>query len=516
MSDHESVAQSGEPARRHLGRRLRLYLLVMSLFTGLSFVAITVATVLIIPSLFWENALHPGRLLHLAATAVLWASWALSRRELSERALRALDSFATTATSVIFAFDLATNNPTEDPELVLILVISHMLILRAALVPSTARRSLVLGLVAAAAIFACTIVVRTKTPGHSLLGALTIVGIFVSMTVAASTLVTRVIYGLRQRASEALRLGQYLLEEKIGEGGMGIVYRASHAMLKRPTAVKLIAPSKASPDHLLRFEREVQLTARLTHPNTIAIFDYGRTNDGVFYYAMEYLDGLSLETLVALHGAQPPARVTHVLKQACAALAEAHGVGLVHRDIKPANLMLCRRGGLADVLKVLDFGMVKELVGAEAPKLSKENAVLGTPLFMSPEAITTPEQTDGRSDLYALGAVAYYLLTGTHVFPSSSAFQVLAAHVHSDPEPPSARLGAPLPDGLGELVLRCLRKDVRDRPQSAGEMLAALEALPLVWGHADAEAWWSKHGATSRRAPAQAVKQHLTVDVTRG
>jgi serine/threonine protein kinase len=247
------------------------------------------------------------------------------------------------------------------------------------------------------------------------------------VAVAVATACSRVIYGLRREVRLARRLGQYTLEEKLGEGGMGVVYRARHALLRRPTAVKLLKGERLGEASLRRFEREVLLTASLSHPNTVSVYDFGRTPDGVFYYAMEYLEGLSLEQLVAEEGAQPPGRVVHVLRQVLGALAEAHGVGLVHRDVKPDNVILCERGGLSDVAKVVDFGLVKDLDAADA--LSHEGMLVGTPLYLAPEAIRSPD-TDPRADLYSLGAVAYFLLTGKHVFRR--------AHDHRDLRPPPA------------------------------------------------------------------------------
>ncbi len=301
---------------------------------------------------------------------------------------------------------------------------------------------------------------------------------------------------------EARRLGQYTLEQKLGEGGMGVVYRASHAMLRRPTAIKLLPPEKAGSAALERFEREVQLTARLSHPNTVAVFDYGRTPDGVFYYAMEYLDGINLDTLVREDGPQPPARVVHVLRQVASALTEAHGIGLIHRDVKPENIILCERGGMPDVAKVVDFGLVRDL--ERAADASRTNLVQGTPLYLSPEAITAPDSVDGRGDLYALGAVGYFLLSGQHVFSGATLVEVCSHHLHTRPVPPSEKLGRALPLPIESLVLACLEKDPARRPASASELREKLGALAQAhpWGEDDARAWWERWRERPDRAVA--------------
>ena len=244
---------------------------------------------------------------------------------------------------------------------------------------------------------------------------------------------SQTIYGLRKAVSDIRRLGQYTLEEKLGEGGMGVVYRASHAMLRRPTAIKLLLPDRAGKDALTRFEREVRRTAMLTHPNTVTVFDYGRTTDGVFYYAMELLEGASLDEIVEVDGPQPEERVIHLLEQAAASLAEAHDAGLIHRDVKPGNILVVDRGGISDLVKVVDFGLVKD-VGFRArgeatsePALTMADTITGTPLYMAPETVTAPETVDARADLYALGAVGYWLLTGTHVFGGKSIIEVCAS-----------------------------------------------------------------------------------------
>jgi eukaryotic-like serine/threonine-protein kinase len=301
------------------------------------------------------------------------------------------------------------------------------------------------------------------------------------------------------RGSRA-RLGLYTLEAKIGEGGMGAVYRARHPWLVGPAAIKLLPRDRAGADAVARFQREVQRTRRLLHPNIVSIFDTGRTSDGVHYYAMEYLDGLSLAELVAHDGPLPPGRVVHVLRQACRALAEAHAAGLVHRDVKPANLHLGRRGGVPDQLKVLDFGLSEEL-GA-GPRASGTAAsaggFVGTPHYAAPEAVTRPDTVDGRTDLYSLGAVAYFLLTGTPVFDGETMLEVCSRHLLMAPEPPSVRLGAPVPTALEALVLACLEKQPQRRPASAAALERALANLPglIPWDDEQAERWWRE------RAPA--------------
>jgi len=273
-------------------------------------------------------------------------------------------------------------------------------------------------------------------------------------------------------ASPPRQLGQYTLEEKIGEGGMGEVYRARHAMLRRPSAIKLLSSSSAH--ELRRFENEVQLTAELKHPNTISIYDYGRAPDGTLYYAMELLDGMTLQELVERHGAQSPARVIHILLQVCAALREAHLKGLIHRDIKPDNVFLCQQAAADDVVKVLDFGLVKQVTTDESLTRSNVNLIVGSPLYMSPEAISAPSDVDARTDLYALGAVAYFLLTGTPVFSGNSVVEVCGHHLHSVPERPSRRASQPIPADLEEIVLDCLAKDRKLRPESADELARRL------------------------------------------
>jgi serine/threonine-protein kinase len=309
------------------------------------------------------------------------------------------------------------------------------------------------------------------------------------------TVISWVIYGLRAEVRQARRLGQYVLEQKIGEGGMGEVYRAHHGMMRRPSALKLIRSDRAGELQIQRFEREVQLTARLTHPNTITIFDYGRTHDGVFYYAMELLDGANLQRIVAVGGPQAPGRVVRILTMVCGALTEAHAIGLIHRDIKPANIMLCTQGGERDVVKVLDFGLVKELEVDRQVELTAANSVTGTPQYMAPESILAPASVDARTDIYALGAVAYFLLAGDNVFTGESVLEVCSQHLHQKPKPLSAR-GVAVPADLEAIVLACLEKKPEHRPQSTDELRRRLEACVVEpWDAESARLWWLDHRA---------------------
>lgn len=294
---------------------------------------------------------------------------------------------------------------------------------------------------------------------------------------------------------EAQELGQYQLEHKLGEGGMGVVYKGHHAMLKRPTAIKLIQSDRVSDDSLARFEREVRLTSQLSHPNTISIYDFGRTPDGIFYYAMEYLEGMTLQDLVEQYGPQPANRVIHILKQVCGSLYEAHLQGLIHRDIKPQNIMLTSRGGEFDVAKVLDFGLVKVVDSKKEATLTATNAITGTPLYLSPEAINNPQSIDGRSDLYALGAVGYFLLTGTPVFDDDSVMAICMHQTNTLPEPPSLRTDQQIPAKLEAAILACLAKKQTERPTDAFELSERLDAVELEtsWTQRIAGVWWNEN-----------------------
>ncbi|MSR60750.1 MAG: serine/threonine protein kinase [Planctomycetaceae bacterium] len=300
---------------------------------------------------------------------------------------------------------------------------------------------------------------------------------------------THIINTLRVAAFKARKMGQYHLKERIGVGGMGEVYLAEHCLLKRPCAIKLIRPdSQSDPLALARFEREVRTTAKLTHWNTIDIYDYGRTDDGTFYYVMEFLPGMSLGDLVKRHGPLAPARLIHLLRQTCHALREAHAAGLIHRDIKPANIFVSRLGGICDVAKLLDFGLVKHTADDENAQLPQEGSVSGTPLFMSPEQAVASKAPDARCDIYSLGATAYHALTGQPPFEGSNPIQVMIAHAR-DPVTPPSKIRPGIPGDLEQVVLTCLAKRPDDRYPDVSALERALGACT------DAEGWSDALGA---------------------
>jgi predicted Ser/Thr protein kinase len=326
-------------------------------------------------------------------------------------------------------------------------------------------------------------------------------GLFALLALSAAAIFVFTIFVARLRREaqkaeiEAQQIGQYKLEQKIGAGGMGVVYKAHHAMLRRPTAVKMLDVDRVNEASIQRFEREVQITSQLNNPHTVAIYDYGRTPEGVFYYAMEFLDGINLQSLVERYGPQPASRVIHILQQVCGSLYEAHSLGLVHRDIKPANIMLNRRGGEPDVAKVLDFGLVKALDDEKRASATQQGSLTGTPLYMSPEAIQLPTSVDARSDLYAVGAVGYFLLTGLPVFDADSVVDLCQKHVATPPVPPSERVHTPVPAELESALMACLEKSRAKRPQTARDLGLLIARCPesIAWSIEEADAWWGRH-----------------------
>jgi serine/threonine-protein kinase len=312
--------------------------------------------------------------------------------------------------------------------------------------------------------------------------------------------IQRVVYQNTVDAGKGGEMGSYRLEELLGRGGMGEVWRASHRLLARSSAIKLIRPDSlgsGGADVLKRFEREAQATAALRSPHTVEIYDFGTTEGGTFYYVMELLEGYDSETLVQAFGPLQPARVIHLLRQVCQSLAEAHERGMVHRDIKPANIYVCRYGLEHDFVKVLDFGLVKSNIpiGGHNSALTAQGIVAGTAEYISPEMARGDAMVDSRADLYALGCVAYWLLTGKLVFEGETPMDILIEHVKTHPTPPSQRVSQPIPPALEELILACLQKDPENRPQSAQEVERRLASVPLPNGWTDehSERWWKEH-----------------------
>ncbi len=361
-------------------------------------------------------------------------------------------------------------------------------------IPLPPRRLLVASLLAA--ISAPVSLFVFDVMGVHALAADELIGASVSpaFAVVLAYLGARVIYAIGLDVSKARLMGAYRLESRLGAGGMGEVWRAGHRMLARPAAVKLIAPKHLGDDAqavLTRFEQEAQATALLRSPHTVEVYDFGVSSDGLFYYVMELLDGLDLQKLVHTHGPMPASRVVYILRQACHSLGEAHAAGMVHRDIKPANIFVCRYGSDFDFVKVLDFGLVKQQKLGDDAVVTQKGQVLGTPAFLAPE-VALDAGVDGRADIYALGCVAYWMLTGALVFEADTLMALAAKHLQEEPVPPSRRTELEIPADLEHLVLNCLRKDPDDRPGSAdalADMLADCDVGP-AWNKQDAKQWW--------------------------
>jgi serine/threonine-protein kinase len=374
-------------------------------------------------------------------------------------------------------------------------------------IPTPPRRALWAALAAVSSVPVVVAFVLTVYPNSNrLTGSQFFVGLVLPylLVVLMAYVGARVVYALGTEVSRARELGSYHLVERLGQGGMGEVWRAKHRMLARPAAIKLVRPSRtgdartgASEDARRRFEREAQAIASLRSPHTIELFDFGAADDGTFYYAMELLEGLDADALVRRTGPMPAERAIHVLQQVCHSLAEAHSCGLVHRDIKPANIFLCRYGEDYDFVKVLDFGIVKaaEESADTHSDLTLENAIHGTPAFIAPEQALGGSTIDGRADIYATGCVAYWLLTGELVFTADTPIGLVMHHVQTAPTPPSARTELRIPAALDRLVMSCLAKDPADRPQTAKELSHCLAAIDGAnpWTEENARAWWAAH-----------------------
>lgn len=348
------------------------------------------------------------------------------------------------------------------------------------------------------------------------------------LLVGVAAVISHVVTSLGQQVAKARAMGSYQLGELLGRGGMGEVYKATHRMLARPAAIKLIRPEMISGGDpadaqlaVARFRREAESAATLRSPHTVELYDFGVTDDQTLYFVMELLEGMDLESLVRQHGPVPSARAVHILRQTCASLEEAHVRGLVHRDIKPANIHLGKLGLIYDFVKVLDFGLVKPIAerSGDQSLATQAGLLIGTPGYMAPE-MALSDRIDGRADIYALGCVAYYLLTGQQVFDGATPMQVLSKHLQAAPVPPSHRV-ANISTGFDQIVLACLAKDPSDRPQSAAEVARLLEALELdPWTDSQARDWWLTLPAVGGE-PRQTNDTHLRVassggDETRG
>jgi serine/threonine-protein kinase len=450
----------------------------------------------------------PHEVVHLGALAVALTMWLRCRRtQMSPSTLAILDAGFPISICVLYTLLGFTATASLGVGFTVLLAMTYTLVGRSILVPSTFARTLWISAFGAtpAVIYFMT---DGAPPGSAENPSIFILfaTMWCAFAVFTAAVNSRQLYGLRARIREIGKLGQYTLEEKLGEGGMGVVHRATHAMLRRPAAIKLLLRDRASEMDQARFEREVQLTSRLRHPNTISIFDYGRTADGVFYYVMEYLDGLDLDRLVKAVGPLEPARAIHILVQVAGALAEAHALGLIHRDIKPANIVLTERVDEPDVVKVVDFGLVRSLDSGNNESLAA-NVVTGTPMYLSPEAISSPATIDGRADIYALGAVAYFLVTGEHVFEGGTILELCSKHLVMEPVAPSTRLGRALPADLEAIILKCLAKEPGDRYASAVALRVALLGCTdaAKYDASAASVWWR-----DRRSAAGASQPEIT------
>jgi hypothetical protein len=483
-------AHTEEEARTYLQKRL-------AMFSKLVFWAFVALLVFLFGLYRWYPAIKPHyqdviygvAVIALAILAFIWRA-VLERKKLSVDVLYGLDLLITIGSGVCFATVAALAYDRQASSYTCLLFVSFTVFTRALVVPSSAKRTLVtstLGFIPiAAGAVLLGYVAHFEIPGPAF-----VVGdlLYNAVAIILATLGSEIIYGLSKKLGEAMQLGQYTLGRKIGEGGMGAVYHAHHALLRRPTAVKLMLPHLGA-DALDRFEREVQAMSQLTHPNTVAVFDYGRNPDGALYYAMEYLGGTNLEQLVRVHGPQPANRVIDILVQVCGALQEAHDQHLIHRDIKPPNILLCERGGIPDVAKVVDYGLVKE---ATQDAMQSTQIILGTPHYIAPEIVTDPNLLSPAVDLYALGAVGYFLLTGKRVFEGAkTAFEVLVQHRTQAPKRPSEVAKIHVPVELEDILLQCLAKEPEKRFASARALAEALERVPRSagWDREEARRWW--------------------------
>jgi serine/threonine-protein kinase len=457
-----------------------------------------------------------GAVALLALMAFLWRI-VLVRGKRTLRTLHGLDLVYSVVVGAAFGASAFLQRELHPAGYLSIVYSTFTVYARALIVPSSAQRTAV----ASAATFAPMIVaalVLAFTSHQELPGPAFFLGCLglSAMPIVLSAFGSWTIYGLRRKLDAAMQLGKYTTERKLGAGGMGTVYLAHHVLLRgRPIAIKVIQPEKLGSASLARFEREVQATSKLTHPNTVAVYDYARSPDGTFYYAMEYLDGLDLEELVRREGKQASDRVASILEQVCGALSEAHANDIIHRDIKPQNIILCERGLQPDVAKVVDFGLAKEITNETG---QSTEMILGTPAYLAPEVMTDPKAVGPRSDLYALGAVGYFLLAGKRMFAEAkTTLDICVHHMTKVPKRPSEIAGAVIDRALEDLVMQCLAKDPAERPESAEALAEALRALPRRgnWSDDEARDWWGKRHAAldAQVGVAEMPTQTITVEL---
>jgi serine/threonine-protein kinase len=452
----------------------------------------------------------------LAGMAFCWRVL-LVRRRLSIQTLHVLDFAYSFCIGLAFGLSAYFQNDLKASGYLSVIYSTFTVFARALFVPSSARRTLIASILTYLPMAAAALALAFEEP-QDMPRPMFFIGflLFSIAPILLATLGSQIIYGLRQKASAAQRLGHYVIDKKIGEGGNGSVYLAHHIMLRRQTAVKLVHPERVGVDTLERFEREVQHMSQLTHPNTVAVYDYGRSPEGQFYYAMEYLGGgVDLDKLVKRHGAQRGGRVVHILSQICGALNEAHQRKIVHRDIKPANVILCERGGVADVAKVVDYGLVKEITAEAGGKTAQ--VILGTPAYIAPEAITDPGSIGPAVDIYAVGAVGYFLLTGRAVFNGTTTLDVCIQHVTKSVTPPSQATTTSIDAGLEAVIMKCLAKAPGDRYASARALRDALLALsPSDWDDAAARQWWRDFREAEIKVQQASDNPTLTISVDVG
>lgn len=425
---------------------------------------------------------------------------------------------------VLLAMIISASNPSafyqDSGALPLMTWVTPLIIFFPLIVPAPPRRTLVVSLVAAST-RPLGLLILSRAGMIEAAGEAYFAAVFSpALAVAIAYFGSKVVYGLGIEVAEARRMGSYRLEEMLGKGGMGEVWRASHGMLARPAAVKLVRPdfAGATPDRrdsvVQRFQREAQATAALRSPHTISLYDFGIADDGTFYYVMELLDGFDAERLIGRFGSIPTGRAIHLLRQLCHSLAEAHETDFIHRDIKPANVFVCRYGRDVDFVKILDFGLVASVGREERSdlKLTAENTITGTPAYMAPEQAMGTDGADLRSDIYSTGCLAYWLLTGQLVFEGGSALEILTHHARTAPRPPSERAELPLPGSVDRLVLDCLEKDPAGRPQSVAELAKRLDecAGDAPWTEEKSRRWWDLNSPQEISPNLKEIRSHVT------